>query len=411
MLSLISGVRNWHVNRIYKRMDGRYTFADLVRPERITEKRIVIWDDMTTFVERGFLAGTRIEEIVFEHTRLTTLPTDFLCGCRHLRSVDLSGLSSVRKIKSGFMRDCPSLVDIDLAPLGNVVAIGPYFLEGASSLRTLNLSPFRYIIQIPNCFGLQCFNLEHVDFTGLSNIRAIGEYFLPASLRLRSIDLTPLTGLIMIGQHFLIRSGIRSISFDSLYNLDMIAGGALVNCKNLARIEISNCSNLVVIGDNFAQNCKSLDSLTITRTESLERLGHCFLEGSGIKTLNISSLVRLTEILSNFCNKCPRLSLLRLPVDIEIIGARFCSGCVSLKLFEFKQLSGVVFVDNYFMTESGLESAYVVTMANLRKCGTYFLALNPSLAHACLPEWVEYGEECLSHCPLLSTSVEAAEAP
>jgi hypothetical protein len=138
-------------------------------------------------IGKEFLKGYEgLNDITFvELNHVTTIEDYFLFDCIHLAKINLSGLSSVRKIGNAFINNSP-IKQIDLSPLRNVKTIGSHFLA-QSDFQSIDLSPLANVETVGSDFLTDCYYLEKVDMKPLVKLRSIDAGFLENCIGLKSV--------------------------------------------------------------------------------------------------------------------------------------------------------------------------------------------------------------------------------
>jgi hypothetical protein len=221
--------------------------------ENIVEKRVVIRIEIHEEIKRrimeqnkkisfcdDFLNEKNFQFIEFiDNAGVEIIGNQFLCKCKELSNIDLSGLSNVTQIGNSFIYSCHNLKHINLSQLSKITKIGDYFLSDCSGLKDVNLSGLFNLTQLGCDFLYECSSLTNIDLSGLLNLKKIDDNFLTLCSSLTNIDLSGLSKVTQIGEFFLSDcSSLTSVDLRQLLNLTKIGILLLDNCDNLNLIKI-----------------------------------------------------------------------------------------------------------------------------------------------------------------------------
>jgi hypothetical protein len=67
-------------------------------------------------IGNNFLAGSGIEEVSIDFSKLEKIGGDFMLDCSELKTIDLSSLTSIVEVGDYFMHNCSRLREIKLPP-------------------------------------------------------------------------------------------------------------------------------------------------------------------------------------------------------------------------------------------------------------------------------------------------------
>ena len=128
----------------------------------------------------------------------------FLSRCTTLTTVDLSALTNVTKLGSGFMSDCKHLTTVQLRGLDSVTEVGYDFLSHCERLTSLDLRGLENLATVGTHFLSKCERLRSLDLASLCGLKVIGDSFLSCvSPHLTALDFTALTQVTSVGDNFL----------------------------------------------------------------------------------------------------------------------------------------------------------------------------------------------------------------
>ena len=361
----------------------------------------------------------------------------FLSGYSELTSINLSPLENVKTIGNYFLSGCKKLDKIDLKPLSNITSFGSSFMN-KSGLYTIDLSPLINITSISNNFLTNCMSLSVIIFPEtFKNITRIGAFFLANSISLRTIDLSYFSNVTTINDYFLDRSTIEKIDLSPLINLTTTENGFMSECKrlksitfpeniinirsnflketyNLKEIDLSPLINLTTIEDSFMEDCENLNSITfpenvtkignnfLNNTHKLKTIdlscfakvktiGVYFLYNSGIESIDLSPLKKLTSINNSFMEDCGDLTSINFPEHVTKIGNDFLIDSSNLKTIDLSCFSNVTTIGDNFLRNSGIESIDLSPLKNLTTVNRGFMEKCKKLKSVFVPPELDRG--------------------
>jgi len=213
-----------------------------------------------------------IESLRIDDSRFTFFPPEakplmtglrklvFESGCRSLQSLDLQGLTALRKLTFFY---CHSLQSLNL--------------QGLTNLEELNIS---------YCHSLQNLNLQ--GLTALKNLLCL------TCNSLKSIDLQALPALVMLNC-----SECRSLQSLNLQGLSALQHLLFVGCRSLQNLNPQEWATLVSLD---CSECHSLQSLNLQGLTALKGL-RC-ADCNSLQSLNLQGLTALEDL---DCSGCPSL--------------------------------------------------------------------------------------------------------
>ena len=217
-----------------------------LRPERLEEVRdpevacLLLQAEVTTVIPKWFLHWASM-------TRL-----------------DLSAVSTVTRIESYFLSECPNLTSVDLSSFNSLTHVGDGFLHECEGLTSVDLSSFTSLTDIGGCFLLHCTSLTSVDLSSFTNVTHVREEFLRGCTSLTSVDLSSFTSLTHVGNYF------------------------LADCYSLTSLDLSSLNSLTHIEDGFLYCCSELSSLNLSSLNSVQHIGSDFCEETNLQTIHLS---------------------------------------------------------------------------------------------------------------------------
>eukprot|EP01060_Flectonema_neradi_P010017 TRINITY_DN1715_c0_g2_i2.p1 TRINITY_DN1715_c0_g2~~TRINITY_DN1715_c0_g2_i2.p1 ORF type:complete len:1161 (+),score=211.39 TRINITY_DN1715_c0_g2_i2:47-3529(+) len=367
-------------------------------------------------------------------SKVTYIDDDFLRDCDSLVTLDITQLTDVARVGRRFLKGCSALKKVDLSPLSKVTRIHREFLEGCSGLETVDLSPLKNVTEVVNEFLCDCSSLQKVDLTPLKNATQIGERFLDGCSAITHLDLSPLSNVTDIGKQFL--GGCKllaTLDLSPLSNTTKIGSKFLDDCRALKKVDLtplckitdvgdgflSGCSaltelNLTPLGEKvgsfFLSDCSSLQSIDLTPLENTSIVDGGMLSGCGsLKTLDLSPLRNITQIGAGFLSGCSALRELNLsPMnEVKQIGIRFLADCESLEDVNLSSLKGITKIGDEFLSGcSALKLLDLTPLSEVTEIGNKFLAQCDSLEVLDLrplSKVTQIGGQFLDRCSNLET--------
>eukprot|EP01064_Diplonema_japonicum_P021718 TRINITY_DN3128_c0_g1_i3.p1 TRINITY_DN3128_c0_g1~~TRINITY_DN3128_c0_g1_i3.p1 ORF type:complete len:377 (+),score=81.71 TRINITY_DN3128_c0_g1_i3:32-1162(+) len=211
-------------------------------------------------------------------------------GLKHLRVAD--PLNDVQAIGDGFLKNCESLVTLDVSSLLGVLTVGKYFLYGCTSLKATDLTPCKNMKMVDFGFLSCCSSLETIDLSPLRNVKSVDSCFLSSCTSLRSVNLAPLRWVEYVGEGFLSKcESLKVIDTSPLRNLKSLSHHFLSNNTSLTSANLSQLSQVSSVGDYFLSDCSSLASLDLRSFQNIKLIGAAFLAGcSSLTAVDISHM-------------------------------------------------------------------------------------------------------------------------
>ena len=154
--------------------------------------------EAVTEIPFGFLRGCKFEELdLCDVSGVTAIGANFLCYCRPLHTLGLSGWSNVTQIGSYFLNGCGTLTRVDFTGWNKVTHIDKYFLSYCPALTTVDLSGWDRLTHIQPGFLSGCIALRRLDLSGWRSVTMIGPRFLQGcSIHPRSINVTGSSSIV-----------------------------------------------------------------------------------------------------------------------------------------------------------------------------------------------------------------------
>jgi hypothetical protein len=346
-----------NINIVNVHIDHRISEIDLSPLSRLTE------------IGTGFLRGYyNLKYIDSSPSQVETIGDDFVGNCFDLREIDLAILSQVKTIGHSFLLECTSLTELRLAPLTNVQTIGHSFLYGCAGLTELNLSSLSEVKAIGHNFLARCSELRKI-YSSPSQVETINNHFVYDCYNLREIDLALLSQTKTIGDVFLYR------------------------CASLTELNLAPLAKVQTIGDAFLAKCASLTKLNLAPLAKVQTIGHDFLSGcTSLTELNLAPLAKVQTIRDSFLAECASLTELNLAplAKVQTIGHDFLSGCTSLTELRLAPLTNITTIGEAFLSGcTGLTTVDLSGLSQLTDIGPEFLEDCPNL-HIVLCDQEQY---------------------
>jgi hypothetical protein len=100
-----------------------------------------------------------------EHGTTLCIDNYFLYSCENLVEINFGkNVRIVNELGRNFMRECISLIKIDLTPFEDLSSLGANFCHSCSNLRSVRM-PREFVCDMPYCFLEKCSSLEVLDLT------------------------------------------------------------------------------------------------------------------------------------------------------------------------------------------------------------------------------------------------------
>ena len=305
--------------------DGELTITD---HRQITELYLPA-DNTTTQIGDSFLYSSHnLKKLdISQLTSIKVIGKEFLMGCSSLKDLQLPSLEQVTSIGQHFLAHCSALnIDLDLTSLKNLTEIPKFFLIGCNELKTVNLSGLTSITKIGDNFlagfkgsldmseWTQKTTLNDVPFPDtLTSLNLSGwtSMITPENVKkfpnsLTSLDLSGWTSMTTVkAEWWPANLGTLNLSgWTSITN--MHTGMFSSTTKN---IDLSGWTGLKTIGDKVFSDNEVIQSLNLSGAINLETIGEDFFwippndrdyDQYPFSSINLSGLTNLKSIGLNF---------------------------------------------------------------------------------------------------------------
>lgn len=213
----------------------------------------------------------------------------------------------VRKIGLGAFYDCANLTSITLPTVVGVIDNKAFC--GCSKLRSINLSNVHSI----GAYAFQeCAQLDSIKLAMDLTILSYGIFY--GCSNLTTIDFRETRSLETIEPYaFGECRNIKEFNFSmSSHNITDIQAAAFINCTSLSKFEVPD--HVYTINEYVFLGCTNLSSVT-------------FLT---FRRVQDNMILGVTEIKQNAFEDCTKLTRIKLPETLSIIGDEAFSGCINL---------------------------------------------------------------------------------
>ena len=354
-----------------------------------------------TRIGESFLSRSELSTIdLSPMINLEEIPNNFLHDCACLKSLKLPNLAaSTRKspvrIHDYFLCDCPSLLEVDLTPIGAAVTvIGSYFMARCGSLTTINLGPLSNLTTIGTHWLGGCKGLVDggVDLTPLSSsLASIGKMFMHDCTSLTHMDLSPMTSLssmTALPEGILHScSGLRTVVFPRhLDYVNKFKGSVMEGCHSLiGPVDLSMFGRVSIIGGYFFYGCSSMPSLDLSPLINVNTIEYGFMAGcASLVSIDFTALRNVVTIGEHFASGCTTLTSMDLSpfTQLRVVGEHFASGCTGLTTVDLSPLTSLKTIQHHFMSKcTGLTTVTIGTHQhnNITKVGKGFFEDCPNL--------------------------------
>lgn len=345
--------------------DGIRSIKSSAFAKNKTLRKVYVPDSVRRIADFAFGECTSLEEIRLSE-KLEGLGASVFKGCRSLKYINIP--NSVQIVGDETFSGCASLTEVRLSE--NLKAISAETFKGCSSLRGIRIPDEVKTVRIHAFDG--CASLENVQFGEKSHIESIGWDAFARCRALKRVKLPD--GLKSLSQSVFYDGGLEEIYIPQ--SVEFISPSAFSSCCNLKKVEIApnnmhyyshdNCiydatdnqilvgrndgrvpndGSLKFIGDNSFEcnpfvkefnvpygvtsigigafrNCENLRCVTLPTT--LESIGRCAFEGTGLESITVPSKVKIIEENSFACSKLQRVILKRGVETLETYAFRKC---------------------------------------------------------------------------------------
>ena len=423
--------------------NGCYNLKQIIFPKNDKAEKLEILSDMfanckkLTSIDLSFFSFKKVINTSYMFNGCTELvsiifPTEeksnslqfckyMFCGCKKLKSIDISNLSFVKVIDissmfngctnletlilpqnenanriedfSHMFQGCTKLVEIDLSNIDfvNAKKLTSLF-NSCSSLRTIELTTSAKAEKVENLESmfLYCESLISVDLSNFSfkKTRNLSAMFLYC-INLETVILPKneiATNIEDISYMFAICFKLKTID---------LSGISFINLKDLS-YSFSNCialENLILPNDgefNYIENiayafanCHKLTTIDLSRFNLENVIDLSYLFFSCITLENIiwpNTKMNQLQILDHMFDNCTAIETIDLSNSISLVSAinldYAFSNCVNLKNFiisETEQNNNIITMNNTFshnlaLTSLDLSQIYISQSVNLNEC-------------------------------------------
>ena len=243
---------------------------------------------------------------------LKYLGNNSLEACCELSSINMN-LPLLERVPNGFLAGslfsrAANLKSVDLSGLSSVTCFGSRFMEKQGGLKTIEFgTAMKNVQKIENNFLAFCSALDLIDFESFTSLQEIGEGFIRgcSSLKLILNISTLFENVRTIGNAFMMMcSSITELDLSMCSSVESVGNEFARDCKNLHSIDISGLTNITSIGDAFLMDCFVLKEIDFSNLSSLTSVGDSFLQGCHkLKTVNFDNLY-LTKVGRNCLKQC-----------------------------------------------------------------------------------------------------------
>ena len=174
-----------------------------LRPERLEEVRdpevacLLLQAEVTTVIPDDLLSDSSIMRLDLSAvSTVTRIESGFLWECSGLTSVDLSSFNSLTHVGYGFLCGCRSLTSVDLSSFTNLTYVGDYFLSDCKSLASLDLSSFKSLTHVGDGFLYCCSTLSSLNLSSLNSVTHIGAEWFCEGANLQTIHLSGCSAVV-----------------------------------------------------------------------------------------------------------------------------------------------------------------------------------------------------------------------
>lgn len=325
-------------------------------------------------------------------TGITIIKSGFLQRCFNLVGLDLEPLREVIEIEDEFLYDCIGILTLDLRPVSRVKKVGANFLgqnriitliasEGLILLQLKSLCHTGYIMLHPPGLDVYIFHrqleVKNIDLSLFKNATKIDSEFIWKCPRLQHIDLAPLSNVLEIGREFLSGVGLLDISLEPLSATREIGAGFLSENRQLDQIDLRPLRSLTLLGHRWFEQCSSLQAINAREMSWISGIGNMFARNCrSLVQIDLYGCTGIREIGFSFLESCSSLQILdiRCLVNLRKIDQNFASRCNSLITINLSGLPVLESIGNEFAMECrNLETVDLSGLSQLISIGNSFL--------------------------------------
>lgn len=213
----------------------------------------------------------------------------------------------------------------------------------------------------------------HLHLDVMPMLETIDSNFMSNSL-ISSLIIENAPNLTDLGDRFLSNATNLQLVDMAALNVSVVGNNFLYECSNLTEL---NLPSITVINSNFLHGCKKLRTVDLFPLTNVIKISSFFMSNTGIVSLDVSPLSRVTFIGSNFLADCQSLTTLNIEklINLQYIGNNFMNYCGSLQEINFTTLVNIKLIGDSFMTNCKcLKSLDLSSSTQLRTIQRNFLA-------------------------------------
>jgi hypothetical protein len=135
-------------------------------------------------------------------------------------------------------------------------------------------------------------------------------------------------------------------------NCKRLPPSLLQGCSGLTTLDLSPLSRVTEVQESFLEGCSGLTKLDLSPLSQVTEVRWAFLQGcSGLTTLDLSPLSRVTVVQESFLQGCSGLTTLDLSPLSQVteVQGSFLQGCSGLTSLDLSPLSQVTEVQESFL--------------------------------------------------------------
>ncbi len=299
-------------NDVFEGCNG-LTKAEFASVDCLCNMKFASWtSNPLYYAHHLYVSGKEITDLVIPSS-VTTIGNYAFSGCSGLNSVTIP--NSVTTIGAAAFSSCSGLNSITIP--NSVTSIGNSAFYGCSDLTSVNIP--NSVTSIGGYAFYHCYGLTSITIP--SSVTEIGAGAFMGCRGLTSVTIPSSVTLIGDGA-FSGCSGLTSVTIPN--RLTTIGERVFSGCSSLTSITIPK--SVTNIGSNAFQDCPNITQLTL----SCQKVGNWFSDiCSQIENVTLQDGV--TEIGQNAFKGFSKLTTLKLPATITIIGNSAFSGCTGLQ--------------------------------------------------------------------------------
>ncbi|MEG1581714.1 MAG: leucine-rich repeat protein, partial [Clostridia bacterium] len=345
--------------------NGDVTVASTIYLAKLSTADVNLSSSPVKFITENAFGGSKLGSKFTTATlseKIVLLGSGAFAGCSSLTTINAFP-SLITSIKADVFKNCSSLTDIN--NMATLNEIGKDSFNGCMKLATINIatdgkfdntaflntnvinlnifsssSSLAVADTFMNSFLPLINSVTKIVFHGITNINNSDTGIFADMKSLSTIDLQFSPNIVVGNNSFKNIKTLNNIL--STTSIKSIGDSSFSGCSNLnTKIDFSSC---VSIGNRAFENCTALTAVTIAT--AIGTMGEYAFSGTGLTSLDLSTLIAMT-IISNYAfSNCVSLTSVTLPENTFQISTGSFEGCSTLAQINLKNVNFIK--DNAF---------------------------------------------------------------